>query len=142
MTDDNRVEDESKPVEDQFDPDEVLRGLSSESCQTHDEGNIDARQEQEASENVGAKNEQQLDYEQQLANERLTSGDIRFVIATMKKEAEYDEISIKQLFYGYCSAFTKCPIPHTKLSIIIWANCSHPKSLAFRQMHVDKNLDT
>ena len=30
----------------------------------------------------------------------------------------------------------------TKSSIIIWANCSHPKSLAFRQMHVDKNLDT
>jgi hypothetical protein len=30
----------------------------------------------------------------------------------MKKKAPYDEIAIKQLFYGMCSAFTKIPIPH------------------------------
>ena len=43
---------------------------------------------------------------------RLSTEDITFVINTMKKEAQYDEISIKQLLYGMCSAFTKCPIPH------------------------------
>ena len=47
-----------------------------------------------------------------LVNERLTSEDTAFVIETMKKEAVYDEVSIKQLFYGYTSAFTKCPILH------------------------------
>ena len=30
----------------------------------------------------------------------------------MKKEAPYDETSIKQLFYGMSSAFTKLPIHH------------------------------
>jgi Bifunctional DNA primase/polymerase, N-terminal len=46
------------------------------------------------------------------AKVKLTSEDIAFVIDTMKKEAPYDEVSIKQLFYGYTSVFTKVPIPH------------------------------
>jgi hypothetical protein len=51
--------------------------------------------------------------DQKLANEiKLTSDDISFIINTIKKEAEHDEISIKQLFYGMASASTKVPIPH------------------------------
>jgi hypothetical protein len=51
--------------------------------------------------------------EKQLAAEnKLTEEDIDFVINTIKKEAQYDELSIKQLFYGMASAFTKLPIPH------------------------------
>jgi hypothetical protein len=51
--------------------------------------------------------------EEQLAAEnKLTTEDIDFVINTIKKEARYDELSIKQLFYGMASAFTKLPIPH------------------------------
>lgn len=42
----------------------------------------------------------------------VTSEDIKFVIDVMKKEAPHDETSIKQLFYGMASAFTKLPIPH------------------------------
>lgn len=45
----------------------------------------------------GTRDQQQHDYEQRLINEKVTSEDIRFVIATITKEAEYDEISIKQL---------------------------------------------
>jgi hypothetical protein len=43
----------------------------------------------------------------------ITSEDIKFVLDTMKKEAPYDFVSIKQLFYGMASAFTKCPIHHS-----------------------------
>lgn len=43
---------------------------------------------------------------------KITPEDIAFVIKTMKKEAPHDEISIKQLFYGMSSAFTKLPIHH------------------------------
>src|SRR5919106_3810980 len=50
--------------------------------------------------------------EQQELSEPVTSEDIKFVIEVMKKEAPYDETSIKQLFYGCCSAFTKLPIHH------------------------------
>jgi len=44
--------------------------------------------------------------------ERITKEDISFVLETMFKEAEHDKISIKQLFFGMVSAFTKTPIPH------------------------------
>ena len=50
--------------------------------------------------------------EQQELSEPVSSEDIKFVIEVMKKEAPYDETSIKQLFYGCCSAFTKLPIHH------------------------------
>ena len=44
---------------------------------------------------------------------RVTSEDIKFALDTMKKEAPYDIVSIKQLFFGMASAFTKCPIHHS-----------------------------
>jgi hypothetical protein len=51
--------------------------------------------------------------EEQLATEnKLTTEDIDFVINTIKKEAQYDELSIRQLFCGMASAFTKDPISH------------------------------
>jgi hypothetical protein len=50
--------------------------------------------------------------EQQELSEPVTSEDIKFVIEVMKKEAPHDEISIKQLFYGMNSAFTRLPIHH------------------------------
>jgi hypothetical protein len=51
--------------------------------------------------------------EQRLAAEnKLTAEDIEFVINTIKKEAQYDDLSIRQLFYGMGSAFTKDPISH------------------------------
>lgn len=45
--------------------------------------------------------------QQELSTQKLTKQDIDFVIETMTKEAKYDEISIKQLFYGMASGFTK-----------------------------------
>jgi hypothetical protein len=51
--------------------------------------------------------------EEQLAAEnKLTTEDIDFAINTIKKEAQYDEVSIRQLFCGMASAFTKDPISH------------------------------
>ena len=50
--------------------------------------------------------------EEELINYKLGSDKIEFVLDTIKKEAPFDEVSIKQLFYGMCSAFTKIPIPH------------------------------
>jgi hypothetical protein len=44
---------------------------------------------------------------------KVTAEDIHFIIETMKKEAPYDIVSIKQLFFGMASAFTKCPIHHS-----------------------------
>ena len=43
---------------------------------------------------------------------RVTKEDILFVLETMYKEAPYDKTSLKQLFFGMCSAFTKTGIPH------------------------------
>lgn len=43
---------------------------------------------------------------------KITSEDLDFVFEVLKTEAEYDLISIKQLFYGFCSAFTKYLIHH------------------------------
>ena len=42
----------------------------------------------------------------------VTEEDINFVITTIKKEAAYDEPSIKQLFYGMCTALTKLGMGH------------------------------
>jgi hypothetical protein len=50
--------------------------------------------------------------EAELAKFELSAEDISFVINTMKKEAEYDLLSIKQLFYAMASAFTKVPVHH------------------------------
>src|SRR5918911_876748 len=44
---------------------------------------------------------------------KITNEEIKFVLDTMKKEAPYDMASIKQLFFGMASAFTKCPIHHS-----------------------------
>ena len=61
----------------------------------------------------GEQEEEEDEEERHLAAEnKLTAEDINFVINTIKKEAQYDELSIKQLFYGMSSAFTKVPIPH------------------------------
>ena len=49
---------------------------------------------------------------QELINTPVTEEDIKLVFETLYKEAKYDKISIKQLFYGMCSAFTKTGIPH------------------------------
>ena len=99
--------------EEQKAPDELLHGLSSESCTLHEECNESTQEEIESCrDDLTSSQSQEHNYDEQLANEKLTTEDIAFVISTMKKEAEYDEVSIKQLFYGYCSAFTKCPIPH------------------------------
>ena len=43
---------------------------------------------------------------------KITKQDIDFVIETMTKEARHDIISVKQLFYGMASAFTRIPLPH------------------------------
>ncbi len=57
--------------------------------------------------------ENEDDEEERLAAENnLTAKDIEFVINTIKKEAQYDELSIRQLFYGMSSAFTKDAISH------------------------------
>ena len=114
MIDNNGESEDRELEEEQKDPDELLRGLSSESYQLHEECNESTQEEIESSaDDLTSSQSQEHNYDEQLANEKLTTEDIAFVISTMKKEAEYDEVSIKQLFYGYCSAFTKCPIPHT-----------------------------
>jgi hypothetical protein len=114
MIDNSSTKEDPELEEGQKDPDDLLRGLSSDSCQSHEEGNDSLQEEPESSEDKEIEGQRQgHNYNEQLANEKLTVEDIAFVISTMKKEAEYDEVSIKQLFYGYCSAFTKCPIPHT-----------------------------
>ena len=46
------------------------------------------------------------------SKKKVTPEDIKFVIKTMMKEAPYDEVAIRQLFLGLCSAFTKKPIHH------------------------------
>ena len=49
---------------------------------------------------------------QKEASDPVTSLDIEFVQSVMIKEAPYDKQSIKQLFLGMLSAFTKLPIHH------------------------------
>ncbi|MGC2426243.1 MAG: hypothetical protein WA421_04350 [Nitrososphaeraceae archaeon] len=44
---------------------------------------------------------------------KFSSSDVQFVITTIAKESPYDVISIKQIFYGMCSAFTKLPLHHS-----------------------------
>lgn len=44
--------------------------------------------------------------------QKVTTDDIKFVIDTICKEAEYDRISVKQIVYGMFSAATKTGIPH------------------------------
>ena len=114
MIDNNGESEDRELGEEQKDPDELLRGLSEISYQSHEEKNCSTPEETQSSADKGTPSQlHEQNYDEQLANERLTTKDIALVISTMKKEAEYDEVSIRQLFYGYCSAFTKCPIPHT-----------------------------
>jgi hypothetical protein len=107
---------DSTPNE-QKDPDEVLRGLSSENLQTNEEENEDLTQGQiePATLELNCNNynqQQNCGYEQQLLSQKFVSHDISFIIETLKKKAPHDGIAIRQLFYGMCSAFTKHPIPH------------------------------
>ena len=46
---------------------------------------------------------------QQEEAQRVTSDDIEYVLAVIVKEAPHDKQSIKQLFLGMLSAFTKLP---------------------------------
>ena len=43
---------------------------------------------------------------------KVTSKDISFVIDTICKEAKYDKPSVRQLFYGMATAFTKLGMGH------------------------------
>ena len=45
-------------------------------------------------------------------NEPITSQDIKFVLDTISKQAPYDKIQIKQIFYGICSSQTSTKIHH------------------------------
>jgi hypothetical protein len=108
---------ENSNLDEQNNFDKILIGLSSDNCQNEVDTDVASEEETQSTEERGPdnsnENQQQQGHDDRLAREKLGSEDINFVIATMKKEAQYDVISIKQLFYGYCSAFTKCPIPHT-----------------------------
>jgi hypothetical protein len=44
--------------------------------------------------------------------EPITSQDIKFVLETLSKQAPYDEIQLKQIFYGICSSQTSTKIHH------------------------------
>lgn len=48
----------------------------------------------------------------ELITSKVTSKDISFVLDVMYKEAPNDKGSIDQLFFGMCSAFTKCGMSH------------------------------
>jgi hypothetical protein len=48
-----------------------------------------------------------IEIQQELLNQKVGKQDITFAIDTMSKEAKHDKISIKQLFYGMASGFTK-----------------------------------
>ena len=45
-------------------------------------------------------------------NEPITSQDIQFVLETISKQAPFDKIQIKQIFYGICSSQTSTKIHH------------------------------
>jgi hypothetical protein len=45
-------------------------------------------------------------------NKSITSKDINFVLNTISKQAPYDKIQIKQIFYGICSSQTSTKIHH------------------------------
>lgn len=53
-----------------------------------------------------------FDTEEEESNKRVTQQDIDFVLSVMSKEAPYDKQSIKQIFYGMLSAFTKIILHH------------------------------
>ena len=50
---------------------------------------------------------EQPDEDEGLAATKLTEEDIDFVLKTIMKEAKYDELSIRQIFHGFNSPFTK-----------------------------------
>ena len=43
---------------------------------------------------------------------KVTEEDIKFVIDTICKEARYDRPSVRQLFFGMCTAFTRLGMGH------------------------------
>ena len=51
--------------------------------------------------------EQEATEDERKSLPKVTREDILFVPETMYKEAPYDKTSLKQLFFGMCSAFTK-----------------------------------
>jgi hypothetical protein len=61
--------------------------------------------------------------------QQVTSEQIKFILDTMSKEAPYDVVSIKQLFFGMASAFTKTPIHHSVTSRKTGAGKTHDLTL-------------
>src|SRR4051812_9172262 len=51
-------------------------------------------------------------YDNNNINNPITSKDIQFVFDTLSKQAPYDKIQIKQIFYGICSSQTSTKIHH------------------------------
>ena len=43
---------------------------------------------------------------------KVTEENIKFVIDTICKEARYDRPSVRQLFFGMCTAFTRLGMGH------------------------------
>jgi len=58
-------------------------------------------------------------------NGKVTAQDIKFLFDTMRKEAPHDVVSLKQLFFGMASAFTKCPTHHSVTSRKTGAGKTH-----------------
>jgi hypothetical protein len=73
--------------------------------------------------------EEQEERRQRLLATKIRTEDIQFVLDTMAKEAPYDVPSIKQLFFGMASAFTKCPIHHSVTSRKTGAGKTHDLTL-------------
>src|SRR5215204_1817972 len=72
----------------------------------HDTDNENDNKQEEEQEPEHSKEDEEL------AKIKLTKEDIDFAINTMIKEAKHDELSIRQIIYGFNSTFTKLPIPH------------------------------
>jgi hypothetical protein len=71
-------------------------------------GNVNGNGKSRSKESESYEDEDQI----LASKQKISEADIEFIINTMKKEAECDVLSIKQLFYGMASAFTKRPIYH------------------------------
>jgi hypothetical protein len=58
------------------------------------------------------KQEQDADEDKRLAVIKLRKEDIDFMFEIITRDAQHDGLSIKQLFLGMMSTFTRLPIPH------------------------------
>jgi hypothetical protein len=90
-----------------------IRKESSNFCNSFLSSNTSTKSKTTGNNTPYTQNTHKIDREELvLAQTKLTKQDKEFVLNAIKKEAPYDELSIKQLFYGMSSAFTKLPIPH------------------------------